>query len=120
MVRKRSGVAVRLVVESALSPPRYARAAVFHRLLPNREPALAAELHRREQVIPAARRVGFHRGARATRDPGRAPDGATHGIDLAGLFQSRDAEPMAALRALADTARQIHRDRRCGLLVQST
>src|SRR5215831_1573591 len=97
MVRKRSGVAVRLVVESALSPPRYARAAVFRRLLPNREPALVAELHRREQVIPAAGRVGFHRGAGTSRDPGRTPDGATHGLDLAGLFQSRYAEPVAAL-----------------------
>src|SRR6516165_7567040 len=97
MVRKRSGVAVRLVVESALSPPCYARAAVIHRLLPNRGPTLAAELHRREQVIPAAGRVRFHRSAGASRDPGRAPDGTAHGIDLAGLFQSRDAEQMAAL-----------------------
>src|ERR1700751_4646184 len=97
MVRKRSGVAVRLVVESALSPPCYARAAVFHRLLPNGETALAAEVHRREQVIPAAGGIGFHCGAGASRDPGRAPDGAAHGIDLAGLFQSRDAESMAAL-----------------------
>ena len=57
---KRSRVAVRVVVESALSPDRYARAAVFHRLLPDREPALAAELYRREQVISAAGRGGFH------------------------------------------------------------
>src|SRR6516164_6691942 len=97
MVRNRPGVALQLVVESALSPPRYARAAVFHRLLSNREPVLAAELHRRQQVIPAAGRVGFYLGAGAPRDPRRAPDGAAHEVDLAGLFQSRDAESMAAL-----------------------
>src|SRR4029453_652722 len=97
MVRKRSGMAVRLVVESAFSPPRYPRVAVFRRLFPNREPALAAELHRREQIISAAGRGGFRRGAGASRDPGRAPDGAAHGTDLAGLFQSCDAEPMAPL-----------------------
>src|SRR3974377_1678152 len=97
MVRERSGVAVRLVVESALSPPRYVRTAVFHRLLPNGEPTLVAELHWREQVISAAGRIGFHSGTGTSRDPGRAPDGAAHGIDLAGLFRSRDAEPMAAL-----------------------
>ena len=39
----------------------------------------------------------FTSGAGASRDPGRAPDGTAHGIDLAGLFQSCDAEPMAAL-----------------------
>src|SRR5262249_44915722 len=97
MVCKRSGVAVRMVVEGALSPPRYAGTTVLHRLLPNREPALATELHRREQVIPAAGRNGFHRGAGASRDPSRATDGAAHGVDLPGLFQSRDAESMAAL-----------------------
>src|SRR5215831_13939836 len=120
MVRKRSGVAVRLVVESALSPPRYARAAVFRRLLPNREPALAAELHRREQVIPAAGRDGFHCGAGAPRNTGRASDGGVHGASLASLFQSRDSKPLATLRALANAARQVHCDCRCGLLGQST
>src|SRR6476620_11529086 len=94
---KRSSLAVRVVVESALSPHRYARAAVFHRLLPDREPALATELCRREQVLSAAGRGGFHYGAGAARDPGRAPDGAVHGTGLASVFQSRDAEPMAPL-----------------------
>src|SRR5215831_12834331 len=97
MVRERSGVAIRLVVESALSPPRYVRTAVFHRLLPDGKPALVAELHWREQVIPAAGRIGFHGGAGASLDPARAPDGAAHGTDLVGLFRPRDAEPMAAL-----------------------
>src|SRR5215470_300215 len=94
---KRPGVAVRVVVESALCPPRYARAAVCRRLLPDREPTLAAKLHRREQVIPAARRVGFRRGPGASRDPSRAPDGAAYGAHLPGVFRSCDAEPMAAL-----------------------
>src|SRR5215475_6245794 len=97
MVRTRSGVAIRLVVESALSQSRYAGATVPHRLLPNREPALAAELHRCEQSISTTGRRRFHRGAGASRDPSRAPDGTAHGTDIASLFQSCDTEPMAAL-----------------------
>src|SRR5215831_1893233 len=97
MVRIRSGVAIRLVVESAVSPSRYTGATVPHRLLPNGKPALAAELHRCEQVISTKGRRRFHGGAGASREPGRAPDGTAHGTDIGGLFQSRDTEPMAAL-----------------------
>src|SRR5262245_8318566 len=97
MVRRSGGLAVRVVVEGALSALGHARAAVFHRLLSDRESALVAELYRREQVIPGAGRGGFHRGAGAAGDPSRAPDGTAHETDLAGIFQSRDAEPMAAL-----------------------
>src|SRR5215469_10170608 len=97
MVRERSSVAVRLVVEGAFPPPRVARAALFRRLLSDGEPALAAELHRREQIIPAARRGGFHHGTGAPRDPARARNGAAHGTGFTGLFQPGDAEPMAAL-----------------------
>ena len=46
---------------------------------------------------PPRGEADFTSGAGAACYPGRAPDGAAHGTDLAGVFQSRDAEPMAAL-----------------------
>src|SRR5262245_2442703 len=53
MVRagKPARVAGRVVVESAVSSARHARAAVLHRVLPHGESTLAAELYRREQGI---------------------------------------------------------------------
>src|SRR5262249_10528933 len=110
----------RVVVESAVCSDCHARAAIFHRCIPDREPTLAAELYWREQVIPAAGPGGFHSRAGAARDPGRGAVRAAHEADLACVFRSRDAQPMAALRALADTARRVYRARRRGLLVQST
>jgi 2-polyprenyl-6-methoxyphenol hydroxylase-like FAD-dependent oxidoreductase len=52
MVRTRTPrVAARVVVEGAVPPDRHGRAAVLHRLLPHREPTLAAELYWREQGL---------------------------------------------------------------------
>src|SRR5262252_6324932 len=107
---KPARVAARVVVESAVSPARHARAAVLHRLLPHRESTLAVELYRRQQGLSSDTRGRVHRGAGAARVAGRPRDGAADGTDLSRVSQPCDAEPMAPLRALADTARQV----RCG------
>src|SRR5262245_23261747 len=104
-VGKRARVACRVVVESAVSADRHARAAVLRRLLPHREATLAAELYRREQVISSDARGRVHRGAGAARVAGRPRDGTADGADLSGVSQPRDPEPVAPLRTLADTAR---------------